>query len=123
MAKTPGFKITRSIPDLLAKQSRPAILPDTGWWKVGASEPNQVSFQNSWANAGSSSAPASWYLSEDGETRLRGRIGGGSVNTVAFELPEEVRPEYVEVFVCPVDDNGNVDLSGIKFRAHQQGDV
>jgi hypothetical protein len=123
MARTPGFKITKTTNDMLAENRKPPVLPETGWWKVGPSEPYEIEFGGTWENVGASAADASWYLSEDGEVRLRGKIGGGADDTVAFVLPEEVRPEFVEVFVVPADDEGNIDLSAIKFRAYQEGDV
>ncbi len=123
MAKTPGFKITKSTSDLISDLRKPRVLPETGWWKVGASQPLGVAFEGTWDNVGGTNAPASWYLSEDGEVRIRGKITGGADNTVVCTLPEEVRPEFTETFVCPVDENGNIDLSGIKFRSYQQGDV
>ncbi len=124
MAKTPGFKITKSTSDLISDLRKPRVLAETGWWKVGASQPLGVAFEGTWENAdGADHPPASWYLSEDGEVRLRGKVTGGDDGSIICTLPEEVRPEFTETFVCPVDDSGNIDLSGIKFRSYQQGDV
>lgn len=124
MARSPSFKRTTSSEELISGLRKPRILPETGWWKVGASEPREVPFEDSWENAaGVGNPPASWYLSEGGETRLRGKVTGGADNSVICTLPEEVRPEFVETFVCPIDENGNLDLSGIKFRAYQAGDL
>ena len=127
MPRSRDLNIDRNIFDTIAKTRAPELEPETGWWKVGASEEYEIPFENSWSNAGVlagiTNAPASWYLSADGEVRLRGKITGGATDSVAFTLPEEVRPEYAETFICPVDDAGNVDLSGIKYRAHESGDV
>lgn len=127
MAKTPGFKITRSIPELLAKQSKPAILPETGWWKIGASEAQLIPFQQGWGNVVNASldfAPLRYYLSEDGEVRLHGHITGGSPGSKICTLPAEARPEFDETFICPLSDgsghatirirtNGDVELVNI----------
>jgi len=134
MPKTPDLNIDRTIGELIASQRKPQLLPETGWAKVSltigyeASTPKGyfigIGFTNSWINATqANSVPASWYLSDDGEVRLRGKIRGGNDDTVAFVLPEDVRPEYAETFVAPVDENGNVDLSGIKYRAWGEGDT
>ena len=134
MSKTPDLKVNRTPSELISDMRKPKLGPDTGWAKVGitagyeASTPKGyfvgVGFTNSWINATqANSVPASWYLSEGGETRMRGKIGGGAMDTVAFTLPEEVRPEFAETFICPVDENGNIDLSGIKFRAWGEGDT
>lgn len=122
--RSPGFKITRSISDLISQQRKPLILPETGWWKVGSSEPVGKPFLNSWSNATLPEAPpASWYLDENGEVKIRGKVRGGADNTVIWNLPEEVRPEYEEAYVCPLDEDGNVDLSALRFRAYQEGDM
>lgn len=127
MAKTPGFKITKTTSDMLAQNRKPPILPETGWWKVGASEAQLIAFQNGWGNATNASidfAPLRYYLSEDGEVRLHGHISGGSVGTIIFNLPPEARPEFDEQFICPLSDgsghatitvraNGEVELVNI----------
>ena len=134
MSKTPDLKVNRTPSELISDMRKPKLGPDTGWAKVGitagyeASTPKGyfvgVGFTNSWINSpGATDVPASWYLSESGETRLRGKIKGGVENTVIFALPEEVRPEYAETFICSVDALGNIDLSGIKFRSWAEGDT
>lgn len=122
MAKTPGFKITRTIPDLLAKQSKPAILPETGWWKIGASEAQLIEFKNNWGNSVNASldfAPLRYYLSEDGEVRIHGHIQGGTVGTVVCTFPPEVRPEFDETFICPLSDGSG----HATFRLKTNGDL
>ncbi len=123
MAKSPGFKRTTLTSEIISELRKPQILPETGWWKVGEDEPNEIPFEDGWDNVGSGNPPASWYLSEDGEVRMRGKVTGGADNTNICTLPEEVRPEFTETFVCPVDESGNIDLSGIKFRSYQAGDL
>jgi hypothetical protein len=114
MGKTPDFRINKSIPDLIADTRRPNILPETGWYKVGMSSGYEIGsyFLNSWLNDSSPTSPdASWYLSEDGEVRLRGKITGGALGVVAFLLPEEVRPEFAETWICAVDGGGTANVS------------
>jgi hypothetical protein len=134
MSKSKDLNIDNSLADVVGQTRRPKLEPETGWAKVGitagyeASTPKGsfvgVGFTNSWISATTvDSVPASWYLSEDGETRMRGKIRGGATNTVVFALPEEARPEYAETFICPIDTNGNIDLSGIRFRSWQDGDT
>lgn len=124
MARTPGFKITKSVIDMLSETRKPSILPETGWWKAGASEPHQISFDSDWVNSGAVNHPdTAWWLSEDGEGRLRGKVRDGSVGNSILTLPEEIRPEFDQEFICPVDDDGNIDLSNIRFRAYQEGDL
>lgn len=126
MARSPDYPYKHRLDDIVGELRRDKILPETGWYKVGASDLD-VPFQNSWENAGVvagvTNAPASWYLSEDGETRLRGKVVGGAVGTVVFTLPEEVRPEFGQTFICPTDDDGEIDLSTIKYRAWGDGDA
>lgn len=122
MAKTPGFKIARTIPEMIADARRPKIKADTAWYKVGISEFQGVGFTNSWLNvgflAGITHAPTGWYLSENGEVRLRGVVDGGLPGTVIFNLPEEVRPEYAQTFVCATIGGGTANI-----RVEPDGDV
>jgi hypothetical protein len=74
MPKTPDFNQNRTLADLIAEQRRPKPLPETGWNNVGPSEDHGVDFWGAWANFATNTVPTSWYLSEDGEVRLRGRI-------------------------------------------------
>jgi hypothetical protein len=120
MPRTPDFKNNKSLSDLLGAADKPHALPETGWWHVGnISEGHGIDFQNSWVNIGSSSVPASWYLDENGEVKLRGHVSGGSANTVIFTLPEEVRPEYIETYIIALEDDGSIHLEGIHFRAFE----
>ncbi len=111
MAKTPDFKITKTPADLISNLRKPPILPETGWWNIGEDEPYEIPFEGSWGNSGDPFAPASWYLSEDGESRLRGVVDGGDEGDVIFYLPEEMWPEYKQFFACSVVDGGTANIS------------
>jgi hypothetical protein len=36
---------------------------------------------------------------------------------VIFTLPEEVRPEFTEIHITPMDDDGSIHLENLGFRA------
>jgi hypothetical protein len=108
MPKTPDFKSNRTFNDIISEGRRPRPLPETGWNYVGPSEAHGVNFQNGWANVGASSVPASWYLSEDGEVRLRGRLliqpttialGWGAAYKVGDDIPagSKINVDYSSV--------------------------
>lgn len=110
--RSPHFQRNRTVPDLIAEGRKAHREVDTTWYKVGPSEPHGVGFTNTWGNVGGAGVPpASWYLSEDGEVRLRGKITGGSPGSVAFVLPEEVRPQYAETFIVAVDGGGQANIT------------
>jgi len=119
MAKTPGFKITQTIPDLIAESRKPRIQPETGWWNIGESEPLEILFNpegGDWGNAGVlagiTHAPSSFYLdSAEGEVRLRGVIDGGVSGDIVFYLPPEACPEYRQEFSCAVIGGGTANVS------------
>lgn len=131
MPRSPDFKRNKSIPDLIADTRKPKLLPETGWYRVAITELFEGQgvggqyigstlnvFKNSWANVvGATIAPASWYLSQFGEVRFRGKITGGVEGTVVFTLPEEVRPEYAETFIVATDD-GSATIT-----VHENGEV
>lgn len=121
MARTPDFKSNKSFSDLLREATKPRPFPETGWYRVGLSEAYQIPFENGWDNVSATNVPASWYLSEDGEVRLRGNVftDGEDFETTIFTLPEEVRPEYTETYVVPLEDDGSIHLENIHFRAFQ----
>jgi hypothetical protein len=54
---------------------------------------------------------------------MRGKVIGDVAGTTIFTLPEEDAPEHEETFVVSYDDDGNIDLSGVRFRAWQEGDA
>lgn len=38
--------------------------------------------------------------------------------SIIYNLPEEVRPEHIEKYIVPVNDDGSLHLDGIHFRAN-----
>ena len=118
----------RSFIDTVNNLTKKPIMSDTGWIEVGVTNPSDPDydisppFLNGWASVVAGNIPPmSFYLSHDGETRIRGMITGGVAGTVAFILPTGYRPEYTERFVVPndvsgetaivqVDPNGNVTI-------------
>lgn len=115
--------IDKSLGDVIASTRRPRLGPETGWWKVGPSQPHEVDFNAPWGNAGVlndiTHAPASWYLSHNGEVRLRGVVDGGDIGDIIFTLPPEVRPEYAQTFICAIIDGG----AHANVRVEPNGDV
>ena len=132
MPKSRDLNIDDDPMSLIMDTRRPKLQSETGWGRVGITSGFEgisddgyfvgVSFENSWENV-TDEAPASWWLSESGEARLRGRVTGGSEGTTIFTLPEEVRPKFVQEFICVLDDDGNLDLSNVRFRAFEEGDA
>jgi len=122
MSKSRDLNIDKTIFDVVGNTRAPRLEPETGWYKAGPSEAHEIDFQNSWGNvgvlAGVTNAPAGWYLSEDGEVRMRGKIDGGAAGTIVLVLPEEVRPEYAETFICAVDSGGKANVT-----VHANGEV
>lgn len=111
MAKAPGFKVARTTSEIIAELRKPPILPETGWWNIGDGEPLEIPFEGSWGNNGDTNeAPASFYLSEDGEARLRGVVDGGNEGDTIFILPEELRPEWNQTFACAVIGGGTANI-------------
>lgn len=111
MARSPDLKINTTIPDLISDIRRPQLIPYTGWHDINESGDRFIPFQNSWENSGADgAAPAGFYLSEDGEVRMRGKITGGLAETIVCTLPEEVCPEYVESFIVPVVGGGRAEI-------------
>lgn len=112
MSRSPDLDKKKTIFDLVAEQRKPPKLVDNAWYRIGVSQSHGIGFTNSWDNlGGSTSAPAGWYLSDDGEVRLRGKITGGSAGTTVFILPEEVRPEFAETWICAVDGGGTANVT------------
>lgn len=118
MPRSRDLNIDKTIFDVVGNVRAPRIEPETGWYNIGeewaAEEPIEFDFLNGWGNVGTVEdvphAPASFYLSEDGEVRLRGVIDGGSVGTIAFMLPEEVRPEFAQTFICALIGGGQANV-------------
>lgn len=110
--KSPHFNRRRTIPDLISEGRQALRNVDTTWQKVGPSEGHGIGFTNTWGNVGGSgNPPASWYLSDNGEVKLRGKITGGNVGSVAFVLPPEVRPQFAETFIVAVDGGGQANVT------------
>lgn len=120
MAKSPDFPFASSLTEVLVQRTKPRLIPETGWHKIGVSEAYAIGFTNSWAAANDvDEAEPAFYVSESGEARFRGKVDGGAVGTIMFVLPPEARPEYREKYTCSmeggwanveVDQNGNVTL-------------
>lgn len=126
MGKTPDFKQNKTIPDLIAETRKPPIMPETGWYRISITENYEAQgsggqhistitealFMNGWNNVtGATNAPAGWYLSDGGEVRMRGKITGGDAGTVVAILPEEVRPQFAETWICAVDGGGTANVT------------
>lgn len=135
MPKSPDLRRNKTLGDLVSNTRKPKLLPETGWYRLAITElfegqtaggqylgSTLAILENSWVGIGSTSAPPSFYLSEDGETRFRGKVSGGAASgEVMTVLPEEVRPQYAQTFIVPMNDTGVVDLSLIRFRTYQEG--
>ena len=129
MPKSRDLNIDRSLEDVVGQTRRPKLEPETGWWKVGDTEPREIAFEGSWGNVGDglgdgfTYAPVSWHQSHHGEVRHRGVIDGGDVGDLMFVLPEEDRIEFSQVFACAiiggglanvrVDPDGSVTLESV----------
>jgi len=115
MPRSPNYPYQDRLDDIVGKLIQEPLRPETGWYKVGPSEAHEVDFEGGWGNvgvlAGVTNAPAGWYLSDDGEVRLRGKVDGGAVGTNIFTLPEEVRPQFAETFICAVDNGQKANVT------------
>lgn len=109
--KSPHLKRVRLLPDLIADDRRKRPMSDTAWYNVGATEDREVAFAGTWGNEGNPFAPASWYLSNSGEVRFRGVVSGGVEGQTIMILPEEIRPQYTQVFACSVITGGTANIS------------
>lgn len=121
MAKTPDFKYNRTIGELLSEQRKPKTIPDTAWREIGDGSADEIVLEGTWINDGDLTTPnPAFYLSEDGEVRLRGKVREGTDLIVV--LPEECRPEFDMNFIVYVydTDNNGIELSEIRFRSFQQ---
>ena len=83
------------------------VLPATQWIYVAFSRRNQgvMDFENGWGDA-DPDAPAQFCMDEHARVRLRGRISGGTVGTVAFTLPWGFRPPIPQKFNLANGDSG-----------------
>lgn len=103
MPKNPYFRKNYTLAQTVGSLRRPGSVPETGWHGVTEIEIGP-GYLNDWiAASGSSNTPGvgtampGWMLDEHGDVRLRGNIDNADPTpegTVAFTLPEDVRPEY-----------------------------
>lgn len=100
-------------------------LAATHWMYVAQSRrqgQGYMDFENNWGDADPES-PAQFCMDEHGRVRLRGRIAGGAVGTVAFTLPPGFWPEQPQSFnlangdsgyaICEIGTDGAVTVVGI----------
>ena len=100
------------------------LRPATQWIFV---EPTRrvggyLGFENGWGE-GDPDSPVQFCMDESGRIRLRGRISGGTVGTVAFTLPEGFHPPQPQTYVlangttgyanCEIGTDGTVTIVGI----------
>ena len=92
------------------------------WYEVGSTNDFDVTFQNSWANTGTS--PASFFKDKMGLVYLRGNIDSGISGSVAFTLPVGYRPEYSTLQIV-YNNNGGPGPGGaaVYVNVNQAGDV
>ena len=95
-----------------------------------------VTFENSWANAGGSYPDASYYKDPFNVVHIKGTINTGSSGTTAFTLPEGYRPPEQMLFlgvgaaaaagnyitvntsgaVAPTISGTGIHINGVSFR-------
>jgi hypothetical protein len=91
-----------------ATQQYRGKLPATQWIFINLNRRNGfgvMDFENGWTDP-NSETPAQFCMDEHGRIRLRGRISGGSVGTVAFTLPYGFRPPIPQKFALANGDAG-----------------
>ena len=84
------------------------VLPATQWIFVSQARRGGLGimdFENGWTDP-NNETPAQFCMDEHGRIRLRGRISGGSVGTVAFTLPQGFRPPIPQKFNLANADAG-----------------
>lgn len=64
-----------------------------------------MDYENGWGD-GDEAAPGQFCADEHGRIRLRGKINGGTVGTVAFTLPPGFWPAIPQRFVLANADSG-----------------
>jgi hypothetical protein len=82
------------------------------WYLVGSTNDYNVTFENSWANYGSVTAPARFYKDKFNVVHLAGQIDSGSSGTDAFTLPAGYRPEYINEFAIEAETSGGAGGHG-----------
>lgn len=107
MPKSRDLNIDKTIFDVVGNVRSPNLEPETGWWKIGETELQEIPFENGWGNYDDvEEAPLAYYLSHHGEVRCRGVIDGGAVGDVVFVFPEEARPETRQRYTCSIVGGG-----------------
>ena len=76
------------------------------WSLVGTTNDYSVTFENSWANYGSVTAPARFYKDKFNVVHIAGQIDTGASGTDAFTLPVGYRPDYLHRFPCDATTSG-----------------
>ncbi len=127
-SRSPNFRGATTIIDVVKDMRRPPLLPFDAWIGVGISagsaagkaHPNEYYegmspwFENAWVNVATTldnARPrAAFYMSSDGEVRLRGHIRGGQAGTRVFQLPTGFRPEKTLQFIVPNDSGGHTTV-------------
>jgi len=82
---------------------------DTSWQVVG--ERGMPQFQNSWHNYGTPYAPLSYRKDTAGYVHMQGRIIGGEIDTVVFNLPLGYRPATTLVIASPMGGSGWIQIN------------
>jgi hypothetical protein len=84
------------------------VLPATQWIFISQTRRGGLGlmdYEGGWGD-GDPEAPGAFCMDEHGRIRLRGRIAGGSVGTVAFTLPQGFRPPIPQKFNLANGDAG-----------------
>lgn len=111
MPKSRDLNIDRTPWDVVGSIRKPPLEPETGWWKIGEEEVQEIPFENSWGNYDDEDeAPTAYYLSNHGEVRVRGVVDGGSEGDTIFTFPEEARPETRQGYTCRVIGGGSANV-------------
>ncbi len=95
-----------------ATQPYRGVLPATQWIFISLSKRGNLGtmdYENGWGDA-DPDAPGQFCMDEHGRVRLRGRISGGAVGSVAFTLPYGFRPAVPQSFVLSNADSGYANL-------------
>ncbi len=95
-----------------ATQRYRGLLPATQWIFISQTKRGGLGlmdYENGWGD-GDVDAPGQFCMDEHGRVRLRGRISGGTVGTVAFTLPYGFRPAMPQSFVLSNAESGYANL-------------
>jgi hypothetical protein len=139
MSGSPDLRRPRTLSGVVGRNVlAPRKKAETGWQEVGKDYRDGASaviysapaFENSWTHGDpdeDSFSKVQFYLSDDGEVRIKGVADGGDSGTVVFTLPEGYRPPKIERFeitatdytraVCEVWPDGSV------YIYYSEGDI